>query len=49
MSYLELEPSTISLHIHTSRDALADVDDVHTAMGCLIEQSYDSRGMRGIA
>ena len=49
MSYLELESSTISLHIHTSRDALADVDDVHTAMGCLVEQSHDPRGMWGIA
>ena len=49
MSYLELESSTISLHIHTSRDALADIDDVHTAMGCLVEQSHDPRGMWGIA
>ena len=49
VSSLQLESGTVSLHLHATRQALADVHDVHASVGCLVQQSHDPRGMRSIA
>ena len=46
---LQLESRSVSLHLHASRETLADVDDVDASMGGLVEQSHDPRSVRCVA
>ena len=45
----QLESRSVSLHLHASRETLADVDDVDTSMSGLVEQSHDPRSVRCVA
>lgn len=46
---LQLESGAVSLHLHATRQALADVYDIYASVGSFIQQSHDPWGMRGIS
>ena len=41
MGRLQLESGAITFHLHATREALADVHDVHATVGRLVEQSHN--------
>ena len=46
---LQLESGAVSLHLHATCQALADVHDVHASVGSFVQQSHDPWRMRGIS